>query len=63
MQTYTFKELSKRAKALAIVRYGEDQAITELVAELMEKGSEYETPEHTFLLANWRYTEHGERVA
>ena len=42
MQSYTFNELTRRAKDLAIARYGEDQ--------LKE-------------LANWRYTEHGERIA
>lgn len=63
MQSLTFNELTRRAKDLAIARYSEDQAITDLVAKLMDKGIECETPEHIFLLANWRYTEHGERIA
>lgn len=62
MQSFTFRELPLRSQSIAIARYSEDQAITDLVAELMDKGIECETPEHIFLLANWRYTEHGERI-
>lgn len=63
MQSYTFKELSERAKVSAKARYYEDQAISELVAELRESGDTLAPVDHVFLLANWRYNEHGERVA
>lgn len=63
MQSFTFRELDLRSQSLVISRYSEDQAITDLVAELMDKGIECETPEHIFLLANWRYTAYGERIA
>jgi len=63
MQSFTFRELDLDAQANAMARYSEDQSIVELASELMQYGIEYEIPENIFFLANWRYTEHGERVA
>ena len=71
MQSFTFRELSLDAQANAMARYSEDQSIVELVADLMEQAHEAgrnidtyrPTTEEIFFYANWRYTEHGERVA
>ena len=63
MQSFTFRELSLTAQANAMARYSEDQAIVELACELIQYGVDYEIPENIFFLANWRYTEHGERIA
>jgi len=60
MQTYTFSELTKRAKTNAINRYGEEQAVAEVIETAK---TEDITTENAFNSLAWRFTEHGERIA
>lgn len=60
MQTYTFDELSKRAKGHAVRLYCSDP---EILAILDRSPRGYGIVDPAFRAVDWRYTEHGERIA
>ncbi len=58
MQTYAYSDLSPRAKEMAYARYSHevmDTHIPQEVTPTFDNVSE--------VLASWRYSEHGERIA
>ena len=60
MQTFTFNELSDRAQGIAVRLY----CSTPEILEWQEKhGNNYGKVTPAFIAIDWRYTEHGERVA
>lgn len=68
MQTFLFHELTRRAKDAAVSKYQEEQIVEEYIRNYRRKtrGDCPDTIDEIDIMFSsfqWRYSEHGERIA